>query len=248
MIMLEPTLETDKYKNLLLDVGHELRNINRIIKSSSEVLTRAIEGEKIDRQALECHIERVFDNAYLTSLWLDVINYETNPDFFIQEEKIPRNIHAKFYKAARCFKCLCREKSIKINKLSGEVTTNILTFQVIDILPYLIYDNCVKYSPNSGQVETEFVELNDSIDITVSSIGPSLEEDEINHVFMKGFRGKNARKLKVTGSGRGLNFLKFICDIHNADIKIKSAKEKIEYNNVPYSEFTYNIRFQKNFA
>src|SRR5687768_11221657 len=129
-----------------------------------------------------------------------------------------RNIYGKFYKAMLSFKRIAENKKIRIQP-QGKSTALIYMYPIIDILPYLILDNAVKYSPMSGSISVQFSESSDFVDITTSSIGPSLEDEDLDRTFEKGYRGKRVLETNIQGSGRGLSLVKYICDIHDANVR-----------------------------
>lgn len=57
----------------------------------------------------------------------------------------------------------------------------------------------------NGQIRDED---NNVLDVTISSIGPYCDDNEILHLCDKGFRGENAKGVDNTGQGFGLNFAK----------------------------------------
>lgn len=232
------------YKELLFQLMHELRNINHIIKSSSEIISRAVSGNKIDKLTLQEHTSQIFDNAYLISLWLDIIDFEVNPELFTTQRLESRSLWGKFKKSIISFKRIAKNKKIKI-EIAGESKTSIELYPIIDILPYILLDNAVKYSPSYSTVEIEFSENESSIDIQIISSGPMLKKEEMDKLFTKGFRSKNAIKLGVIGSGRGLSIVKYICDIHDASIEIKTGDNAFEFEHIDYSEFSVYLRFPK---
>jgi len=56
-------------------------------------------------------------------------------------------------------------------------------------------------------------------DISVADQGPGIEEEEIEHIFEKFYRGKNVR-YRVPGSGMGLPIAKMIVEAHGGTIRV----------------------------
>ena len=75
------------YRELLIRLMHELRELIYIIKSNSEIISKSISEKNIDRQALEFHADEIFKNTYLMSLLIDMVDYELNPEFFYSQKK-----------------------------------------------------------------------------------------------------------------------------------------------------------------
>jgi two-component system, OmpR family, sensor histidine kinase KdpD len=58
--------------------------------------------------------------------------------------------------------------------------------------------------------------------ISVADQGPGIEEEEIEHIFEKFYRGKNVR-YRVLGTGMGLPIAKMIVEAHGGTIRVVSC-------------------------
>ena len=87
-----------------------------------------------------------------------------------------------------------------------------------------------------------FEENNNLLDVTIKSIGPYCEENEILHLCDKGFRSENAKKAQETGQGFGLNFAKKICCAHNIDLSFNSVFLHKDHG-VKYGTFYVHMHF-----
>ena len=224
-----------QYKELLENFLHEVNSLNTIIKSSAEILSKATK-KKIDNKTLKHHASIILENSFILSTQFDIVNYQLNPDFITIEKPDLRNLFGKFYKSSLSFKRMAKQKNIKIN-LSGKTHTLINTYPVIDTLPILIIENAIKYSLKDSDINIYFTEDENSIEIVAENIGPKLSKEEINKVFEKGFRGDNAIDTGELGYGFGLNFVKQICEIHNATCKVFSEENEFQVDGICYSNF-----------
>lgn len=232
------------HEELLYMLMHELRGICHIIKANSEELSKIVSSKQVTNKTNEIQeiSGELFDNAYLMSLWLDIADFELDPEFFASQELEPRSLYGKFYKALISFKRLAKKKNIDIT-LDGDSKTSIDMFPVIDILPYIFLDNALKYSPSSGDISITFNETPMYVLIEINSMGPLVISHEIPKLLEKGFRAKHAENFQ--GSGRGLAMAKFICDLHGAEIKIESKGQPIELDDIQYRSFIVNLTFPK---
>ncbi len=231
------------YKEILKNFLHEVDTLNSIIKGSAEILSKSSKG-KMNKPAIEYYSEIILENSFLLATQYDIVNYQMNPELLTIESVSPRNIYGKFQKAALSFRRLIKQKKIKIS-IEGEVKTLIESYPVIDTIPILILDNAVKYSPSNAEVTIVFEEMQDVIYITVSNLGPKLHSEEIERIFEKGFRGKEATNSGIKGKGFGLSFLKDICKLHLATCSAKSSDCEFNLNGLPYSEFSLQLTFPK---
>ena len=103
-------------------------------------------------------------------------------------------------------------------------------------------ENAIKYSPNNKPVEVIFYEHGHILDITIKSIGPFCDENEILHLCDKDFRGQNAKVAHESGQGFGLNFARKICTMHNIGLSFKSDYLNKDHG-VKYGTFSVHMHF-----
>lgn len=233
------------YKELLFNLLHEAHTISNLLSSYSKIITLAVGGEKIDEPAIRDHAYKISESASLLSLWVNVTEFEINPSYFENQKLLPStSLYGKYKKATINFKQIAKEKKVKIH-MKGVSEALLNLYPVIDMLPYLLLDNALKYAPKESTIYIEFVESFDFIEVIVSSFGPSLKHGEIDHVFEKGFRGHEAAQMIKQGAGRGLAIAKHICDIHNAKIKVETGFDKFTLEGVTHSDFIVTVKFPR---
>lgn len=96
---------------------------------------------------------------------------------------------------------------------------NIMGYKIFDLLPFVLLDNAIKYSPKDKDIRVTFLEKDNSLSVTIMSYGPPLLAGEEQFVFEETFRGENVKNT-TEGSGIGLSLAKKICDIHDISIMI----------------------------
>ena len=84
-----------------------------------------------------------------------------------------------------------------------------------------IVDNSIKYTPH-GQINISVFLDGEKVKIAVKDSGTGIDPSEINKLFAKFSRTKEANKTSVTGTGLGLYVAKKIIEAHRGDIKIYS--------------------------
>jgi two-component system sensor histidine kinase KdpD len=86
------------------------------------------------------------------------------------------------------------------------------------VLVHLIANAQLCSSP--GRPITITTKQNDKFhDISVADQGPGIEEEEIEHIFEKFYRGKNVR-YRIQGTGMGLPIAKMIVEAHGGTIRV----------------------------
>lgn len=84
-----------------------------------------------------------------------------------------------------------------------------------------IVDNAVRYTPQ-GSIKISIAEKDDDVVITIADTGVGIEQSEIDELFEKFKRGKNAYNVSVSGSGLGLYVAREIVEAQEGRIWLKS--------------------------
>ncbi|MFQ2103918.1 sensor histidine kinase [Aeromonas rivipollensis] len=234
---------------------HELRYFNQRLKNLSEQMSKELGVDKLGTQTpLQCNAthadqlrtlaESILSLSQLFTTRLSFIDIELNPHTVKELNIISTNIFGKFDKARRMLNSQARDKKVKVVfEKPDQVLPNVDAYPLIDILPYLILDNAIKYSPDKNEVTVGFIKYDYSIDIVIESIGPHVPKLEIPELFRKGYRGEHAKSTDAGGSGIGLHFVKYICDLHNVSIELTSGESYYQYEGIPHSNFKVHLSF-----
>lgn len=219
---------------------HELRRLNADLKAYAEGLTAAVNSA--DLADLRLKSETIFATSTLISVRLDAYDLETNPDAATTGNRIVAGVYRKFDKSKRCLEVTRARERAKIY-FRGSTYFDILAYPVFDLLPYVLLENAIKYTPEGETVFVDFDEVTDGLTVRVSSLGPLLENDERDQVFIRGFRGKHAIKSGIRGTGIGLYLAARISEIHDLKVTAHVSGDVIDYNGVPYSNFFIGVFF-----
>jgi two-component system phosphate regulon sensor histidine kinase PhoR len=90
--------------------------------------------------------------------------------------------------------------------------------QVLDNL----LSNAVKYSAAGDTVTVVLRQLADSIELEVRDTGMGIARDEVDHVFGRFFRGRQALDRHLPGTGLGLNIVGSIVAAHDGGVTVES--------------------------
>ncbi|EJL6539208.1 sensor histidine kinase [Vibrio cholerae] len=238
------------YNELVLESMHELRYFNQRLKNLSEQLGIALQVDKVGtekpismkvQQADQVRVvaEGILNLSQLFTTRLDFIDVELNPDAIEHLAIQQVNIYGKFDKARKMLNSLSREKKVKVYIEGDSNVRRVMdAYSIIDILPYLLLDNAIKYSPEGSDVYVEFTYYADCTNIEICSSGPFVGSDEIKDLTKKHFRGRNAKSVdSCVGRGLGLYFVDYIAGLHDITITFESEKYTYEVDGIPYSNF-----------
>lgn len=156
-------------------------------------------------------------------------------------------VYKKFDKASRILKKLALRKDIKI-KFHEKSSYTLRAINSFDMVPFIILENAIKYSPNSGEINIYFDESNGSqntLEVVVSSIGPYIDEHNIKLITERGFRSDNYKVKNTVGQGLGLYIAKNICTYHGIKM-IFTSVPGFDLDNITYGEFSVKLYFVAN--
>lgn len=217
----------------LSDAIHEIRKLNGEIKYRSEKINKDVSQGVLEYICND--IQDIFAQSSLISTRLNFFDFEANPDLITEHKNIVE-IRKKFDKVRYCMNSLCRKKNMNID-FRGTCYSRIEAYSVFDLLPYVLLENALKYTPDQQDIEVEFNESGNHVEIITKNIGPLATPEDLEQVFLPKRRGQYASK-NFSGTGTGLYFAKKICTLHDINIEISSEQTpKFIIDGVPYSNF-----------
>jgi K+-sensing histidine kinase KdpD len=221
---------------------HEIRKLNLQIKSQAEEMNSSLTRGQPDAKFLEYRAQNIFATSALISMRLDAYDFHINPAVFATATRNPIAVYKKFEKTKHCLQ-IASQKQHKNIKLEGASFHSILGYTVFELLPFVLLENAIKYSPGEQDISVTFGEMNNRLEVTVESLGPMLLPEEESQVFHRRFRGTHAKDL-TEGTGVGLHFAKLVCDLHNINISVQSDhREMLRLNGISYSMFRVRLQF-----
>jgi signal transduction histidine kinase len=229
----------DEQKEILDNTFHELRKLNQQLKSQVEsLILKANNFSSDDVEKIIYLSQNVFSTSQLISIRLNTYDFGVNPNVELFEEKSKIIIHRKFVKVAHCIREFANQKHIRIN-IIGESYCYIMANDVLELLPYLLLDNAIKYSRKNENIEVHFIELEDYLKVTIKGLSIRPLDKEINRLTDRGFRSE--RTSNIQGLGIGLYLANFICDLNNIELKINVGKNITYQDSLQYSDFTVTL-------
>jgi signal transduction histidine kinase len=84
--------------------------------------------------------------------------------------------------------------------------------------------NAVKYSPPETTIAISASQIEDTITICVRDHGSGIPPDELEAVFERFYRGKQAQE-SVAGTGMGLSIARDIVRAHHGKLRVQNTPE-----------------------
>ena len=231
------TRELYDTKEILNSTLHEVRRFSAQLSRFCEKISR----EANDHPTLNQAAQSAFYTAGMISSRLAYTDIELNPKAIENQNSIRSGIFKKFDKTRRILAEEARDRGVRV-ELVGESRVEIDTIPVFELLPFVLLENAIKYSPRNQVVEVIFERPLQNQLVTIKSDGPNVSEVELHDIFKKGFRGESAASMP--GEGLGLFLAKRVCDFHGISISAAvKDRSKYELNRIKYCEFHITLEF-----
>ena len=140
------------------------------------------------RQISATRIDNVIAIQTLLSLRVDSLDFASNPTL-LTLSTVP--VFRRVDKVIRIFRATGNAKRLNI-EFHGVSYGSIRGPNVFELVPFAILDNSIKYSPAGQKISVAFSETPERVRVDFLSIGPKIEADEMDKIFEKKYRGKNA--------------------------------------------------------
>lgn len=232
--------ENHRLRSMLESTLHEAREFSALINDRAHALST---DDMLPIKSKE-HAETLVHASSMLAARLNYADIEINPGITELQVRYDAGIYKKFHKAVYLLRPHATRKSSQFN-LSGESRMEIPIISVFDMLPFVVLQNAVKYSPPGYHINVEFDETaNSHLHIKISSYGPPVDDLEIPRIFDREFRGTHSKHIE--GQGLGLHLAKKVCDLHNARISVNTGDVlQHSINGRTYQKFIVEIRFSR---
>ncbi|NPC41229.1 cell wall metabolism sensor histidine kinase WalK [Nocardioides sp. zg-1230] len=86
-----------------------------------------------------------------------------------------------------------------------------------------LLDNAIAYSTSGGAVTVDLGVREEHVVLTITDEGAGIDPSEAEQVFDRFYRGENARRLQVAGTGLGLTIVRSIVEAHGGVVSLEST-------------------------
>lgn len=213
----------DFQKELLANVSHDLKTPLTMIKAYASMV-KEISGD--DPEKRNKHLQVIIDESdRLTGLVNDILNASKVSAGLNELNKKVFNLTEFLYGILNKFDYLQETQGYKI---FVDIDPNLYTVADEEKIGQVIYNllsNSVNYT---GADKTVYVSLKDCpeegrIKFAVRDTGNGIAKEELEHIWDRYYRSKDAHARPVKGTGLGLNIVKFILQAHAFDFGVNSS-------------------------
>lgn len=218
---------------------HDYRRINATLYALALRLLRVLTEKPEDVQMMKQLSADIVSLSQLHKTTTDWAEFCAEPTAMISKiSGVP--IGNRVERIANCWRLIAEKKHVSIS-VDNKSRLVIPGPPVFDLIPYSLLDNAVKYSPTHEKIDVSIQDQVDGVAISISSIGPMIEESERKRIFEIKERGKHALLSGIVGSGIGLSIIGDILSNFFAGRIEVSASERSVIRGVPHGNITFQI-------
>ncbi|TGS45644.1 MULTISPECIES: HAMP domain-containing sensor histidine kinase [unclassified Mesorhizobium] len=219
--------------NLLI---HDLRRLSGAIYHAAEEAKGFLAARDWDQ--LGVRLNNVTAAQAMLAIRTDIVDFQKDTTLAFNETEIP--VYRRVDKVVRCFTPLANKSNIRIS-IQGSSFSSVVGPNLFEIIPYILIDNAVKYSPQNAEVKVLIEDKSGETRFSVNSIGPVIEEAEREHIFDKSFRGKNAINSGRPGSGIGLFLARALVARFGGTITLQQSDRRQVVGETTMTNVTFTI-------
>ncbi|APH17261.1 HAMP domain protein [Clostridium sporogenes] len=204
------------------DASHELRTPIAVIQGYANLLDR---WGKNDRNALEKSIYGIkleaTDMANLIEKLLLLAKGDSGTVVIEKKEFWLNELIDEVVKESRII-----EQNHIISSNKNDTVKIFADYKMIKQMLRIFIDNSIKFTPENGKIDISSEIQDKIVKITVSDTGIGIPKDEIENIFNRFYIVDKSRSKEKGGTGLGLSIAKWIIDMHQGTIDVKSEEYK----------------------
>lgn len=206
--------------NFIGMMSHDLKTPLARIQGMSEIIVKdASPLSTPQREALDLIRQSADD---LLKFINTILNYARIESQGIELHRQSKDINQLLLEVIKKNEFLAKLKHIQlIPELETLFSISVDPELIKQVFSNLI-ENAIKYSPDHSKVLVTTEEVDGWVRVQFADQGPGIPEDEIENIFMKFFRSRNAKTSPVKGSGLGLYLAKYFVELHGGKITVES--------------------------
>ncbi|MBW2684137.1 MAG: HAMP domain-containing histidine kinase [Deltaproteobacteria bacterium] len=204
-------------------VSHEVRSPMNSLLMQIKVILDGLAGDVTDKQReiLERASGKILGLSDMVSELLDLSRIESG---LISSEKEAVDIAGLLAEQVAFHSPGAAEKSIVLDlQVAGELPPVLANLRSMEEVLTNLITNAVKYSPENTHVTISAMVENEYVSISVQDTGYGIPEEDLDTVFNRFYRVKDANTRTILGTGLGLALVKSIIEAHHGSIKVTST-------------------------
>lgn len=207
-----------KLKQFTADASHELRGPLSLTQTIAEVALRLPSADPESRASFQEIANASSNAAKLLEEMLELARADAEPLDIALE---PVDLASIVIDTCSMARKLAQQRGITVNLGAPESMTVLGHAPSLQRLLWILLDNAIKYTPESGCVDVSLRDNKGGPLLEVTDTGIGISESDLPYIFDRFYRADPSRS-EVEGSGLGLSIAKWIADLHHVRIDVHS--------------------------
>ena len=225
--MIEKERENERMqRELITNISHDLKTPLTIILGYLDIIrTKAYKSKDEE----EKYIETTYEKALLLQkMVLKLFELVKLSDKEIILNKNDVNINKLLRQVITDYAPIAEAKNIGIEYKNSQSTIilNVDLDKICRVFNNLM-SNAIKYSEENENIIVTLKEDAAGAIISFRNKCRNINEEDLNKLFIRFYRGDKARNSSIEGSGIGLSIVKRIIDLHNSNIWVEQHDDEI---------------------
>jgi signal transduction histidine kinase len=196
-----------------------VRNMSHQFKTPLMIMSSLIQGLETEDKVKDRLLEEIDQLASLTSTLLTLSKVDSLEHLVIK----PFDVNEMIRRLIISKQPLWEKKSLEWDVSEGSISLSSYAPYVYEMVSNLC-DNMIQYAFPSSTITIEILKQHHSVTLTFSNHGPSLTQEEMDHMFELFYKGHQS-----SGSGVGLNLVKSILNRLKGEMSISSNEERTTF-------------------
>jgi len=211
----------ERRRELISDLGHELRSPITVIHGYLEMLTAGM--TQINSSILEQMTQEIERLMRLVNDLMELSQVETG---YLPLQLQPLSLVPLLQDVVKNFTPISLQKKCQLQlRLSNNLPLAYADRDRVKQILINLISNAITYTPN-GIVTIRAWSRGDYLWIAVRDTGVGIAPEDLPKVFERFWRADQSRNTKTGGSGIGLAITKRLVELHNGEIEVKSELGK----------------------
>lgn len=208
-------------RQLLADVGHELRSPVTVVRGEAEIALRGPRKSTEDyRAALGRIAEATRQMGALIEDLLILSRDEAEALPMHEGPTCPGTVLEDTLSQAGTLASM-RGITLRVERPLAQGTVQGDALRLRQVMGILL-DNALRYSHPGGTVTVSTAVRDGIWQVCIADRGIGIPPDEVEQVFERGFRGADARRHRADGSGLGLPIARRLARLHGGDVTLSA--------------------------
>lgn len=205
-------------RRFVSDASHEMRSPLTSIRSNIDILRRALDAPREDREEMLADVASELDRlSRLISDLLQLARADAGHKMEMTEVRLDTlviDVHRQMLVQAG-------DRTLELGEMVPVTVSGSIVW--LKQLLHILIENALKYTPSGGSIELSLTRADNHVLLKVSDTGFGIAESDLPHIFDRFYRADKARARDEGGAGLGLSIARWIADQHGGDITVESS-------------------------